>query len=158
MTVASSTGLLLETNHPDFPLPEVDSGRTVRLGGLPANSGGSLITRCFVMEDPMGFHARPAALFAKTAQQHGATILVSKKGGCCVNGKSIMGLLTLEILRGQELVVTADGADAAEAVSAIERLFADAFGQQKPDALSERGWSVANGVGGDRGICSAQGL
>ncbi len=90
----------------------------------------NVFTRCFVMEGQLGLHARPAALFAQTAQRYDAGILIGKKGGPSVSGKSILELLGLEIQCGNEIVVTVEGSDAAEAISAIERLFINAFGER----------------------------
>jgi len=65
-----------------------------------------------------GIHARPAALFVKTAGQFVCDITV-EKGGSVVSGKSIMGLLTIEGSKGSVLKLTASGADAAEALEAL---------------------------------------
>ncbi|MDD5707295.1 MAG: HPr family phosphocarrier protein [Kiritimatiellae bacterium] len=81
--------------------------------------------RCFLVDHPCGLHARPAALFARTAQQYGAAIFVGKNGEHMVNGKSVLALLMLAAECGDELVVTADGEDAREAIAAIQGLFAD---------------------------------
>ena len=62
--------------------------------------------------------------------QYGASILVAKTDGDFVNGKSITGLLTLEFQCGEEVVVSARGSDAAEAMAALACLFADAFGRE----------------------------
>ncbi len=65
-----------------------------------------------------GIHARPAALFVKTAGQFSCDITV-EKGGSVVSGKSIMGLLTIEGSKGSVLKLTATGADAVEALEAL---------------------------------------
>jgi phosphotransferase system HPr (HPr) family protein len=68
-----------------------------------------------------GLHARPAALFVRVANRFKATIRV-RKGRQEVDGKSIMGLLTLAASRGSMIQVTAKGADAPEAIHALEQL------------------------------------
>ncbi|MFH0822228.1 MAG: HPr family phosphocarrier protein [Pseudomonadota bacterium] len=68
-----------------------------------------------------GIHARPAALFVKTAGHFESDIIVEKEG-TIVSGKSIMGLLTLEGSQGSILKVTATGSDAEEAVDALQEL------------------------------------
>jgi phosphocarrier protein HPr len=68
-----------------------------------------------------GIHARPAALFVKTAGHFDSDILV-EKDGTIVSGKSIMGLLTLEGCQGSVLKITATGADAEEALDALQEL------------------------------------
>lgn len=96
-------------------------------------SDGKRLRRRFVLEDPFGFHARPAALFVKTAQRYDADITVSNRSGVTANGKSIMGLLTLMIQHGEELVVTAQGSDAADALVSIGELVFGALARQRPD-------------------------
>jgi phosphotransferase system HPr (HPr) family protein len=102
--------------------------------GATSDAADNVLTRVFMMEEPYGFHARPAALFIHAIQRFNANVMVRRKRGGFVNGKSIMGLLTLELLCGDEVVVTAEGAEAAEALAAIDELFAGNFGLRKSDA------------------------
>ncbi len=91
-------------------------------------SDDSRYMRHFVMTAPMGFHVRPAALFARTAMLYEASVMIAKKDGNFVNGKGIMALLTLGVRCGEEVVITTKGSDAGDALAAIARLFAEAFG------------------------------
>jgi phosphotransferase system HPr (HPr) family protein len=68
-----------------------------------------------------GLHARPAALFVQTAKGFHSRITV-KKGRKIVDGKSIMGLLTLAAHAGSRIVVLADGPDAAQALEQLCRI------------------------------------
>jgi phosphocarrier protein len=68
-----------------------------------------------------GLHARPAALFVQTAKRFACRITV-KKGRKIVDGKSIMGLLTLTANSGARIVVMTEGSDAAEALDQLCRL------------------------------------
>ncbi len=81
-----------------------------------------------VVENQSGLHARPAAAFVKTANSFRAEIIVTKDGDS-VNGKSIMGLMTLAAARGAKLIIEANGDDAIEAVSAIQSLAEDSFNE-----------------------------
>ena len=65
-----------------------------------------------------GLHARPAALFVELAKRFTSRVTV-RKGRKVVDGKSIMGLLTLAANQGARISITTDGPDA---VSALERL------------------------------------
>ena len=65
-----------------------------------------------------GLHARPASLFVQAAKRFHCTVTV-KKGRMIVDGKSIIGLLTLAAKRGSRIAITTKGTDAA---AAIERL------------------------------------
>lgn len=68
-----------------------------------------------------GLHARPAALFVQVANRFKATIRV-RKGRQEVDGKSIMGLLTLAASRGSTIEVTTRGSDAPDAMQALEQV------------------------------------
>ena len=76
--------------------------------------------------NPLGLHARPAAEFVKLAARFEADITVTKDGET-VNGKSIMGVMTLAAECGSTIVIRADGPDAADAVAALAALVADGF-------------------------------
>lgn len=84
-------------------------------------TGASGLTRTFEILNQYGIHARPAALFVKTASRYDADVFVEKDGNR-VSGKSIMGLMTLEASRGSKLVVTADGPDAEAVLDELEQL------------------------------------
>ena len=73
------------------------------------------------IRNPQGLHARPAAVFAQVANRFKATVKV-RKGSRKVDGKSIMGLLTLAAERGSLIEITTEGQDAADALSALEQL------------------------------------
>ena len=74
----------------------------------------------------LGIHARPAALFVKTANRFDCDIFVEKDGEK-VNGKSIMGLMMLAAGPGSKLTLYLEGADAARAVVEIEALIKRKF-------------------------------
>jgi phosphocarrier protein HPr len=75
----------------------------------------------------LGLHARPAAEFVKLASLYSSDIRVAKDGAP-VNGKSILGVMTLAAECGAELTLLAQGEDAEEAVAALEQLVRDGFG------------------------------
>lgn len=76
-----------------------------------------------------GMHARPAALFIKTANGFESDIQI-EKDGTKVSGKSIMGLLTLELYQGATMRIHADGPDAEAALNAIEALVNGKFEEE----------------------------
>lgn len=86
-----------------------------------APGGARLLVREMKIINQLGLHARPAALFVKTASRFESDIAVSK-GNNCVSGKSIMGLMTLEVGAGCVLTVSAEGVDAEEALDELQRL------------------------------------
>ena len=66
--------------------------------------------------------ARPAALFVQTASKYSSNIYVevdTKR----MNGKSIMGMISLSILEGQVVKLIADGVDEQLAVNELETFF-----------------------------------
>lgn len=85
-----------------------------------------VFTRDFAIQNRYGIHARPAALFVKTASRFQADITI-EKDQVKVSGKSIMGLMTLVAGFGSTVRVTADGNDAEEAIDAIGRLIEQKF-------------------------------
>lgn len=84
------------------------------------------LIREFEIKNVYGIHARPAAMFVKTASRFGADVQVEKKG-LKVSGKSIMGLLTLEGHCGSVIRVTTRGVDAEAAMKAIAELIERRF-------------------------------
>ena len=82
------------------------------------------LTRDFEIRNQYGIHARPAALFVKTASRFDADITVEKDGNR-VSGKSIMGLMTLEAGRGAMLRITVSGVDGEEALDDLEALIVE---------------------------------
>jgi phosphocarrier protein len=87
------------------------------------------ITKELIVINKLGIHARPAALFVKTANRFECDIFVEKDGEK-VNGKSIMGLMMLAAGPGSRLIVEADGHDAAKAVVEIELLIKRKFDEE----------------------------
>jgi phosphocarrier protein len=74
-----------------------------------------------VVTNKLGIHARPAALFVKTANQFTCNVLVERDGEQ-VNGKSIMGLMMLAAGPGSKLQVTCEGDDSSQALDALDAL------------------------------------
>ena len=87
---------------------------------------GNTMTRDFLVGNKLGIHARPAALFVKTANRFTCDIFVEKDGEK-VNGKSIMGLMMLAAGPGSKLTISAEGQDASQALAEIETLFKQKF-------------------------------
>ena len=78
-------------------------------------------------------HARAAVKFVQLANHFACDINVVKDN-TEVNGKSIMGLLTLVAALGTEVMVVASGADAQQAVDALAALVNEGFGEGVADA------------------------
>ncbi len=80
-----------------------------------------LIEKKLTIQNELGLHARPAALFVQIANKYESDIVV-KKGRQEVNGKSIMGLLTLAAEKGATLHIKVNGPDAKEAIQELEKV------------------------------------
>ena len=91
--------------------------------------GISVMTKDFLVSNKLGIHARPAALFVKTANRFTCEIFVEKDGEK-VNGKSIMGLMMLAAGPGSKLTVYAQGHDASQALSELETLLKRKFDEE----------------------------
>ncbi len=81
-----------------------------------------------IVPNKTGLHARPAALLVQTASKFSSDITIVK-GDTEVNAKSIMGIMALGAHQGQELTFKINGADESEALTAIEELFKNNFGE-----------------------------
>ena len=92
----------------------------------PTGNTATSVKKELVVANKLGIHARPAAMFVKTANQFDCEVLVEKDGET-VNGKSIMGLMMLAAGPGSKIRIQADGEDAAKAVTEIEALLKRKF-------------------------------
>jgi phosphocarrier protein HPr len=96
------------------------------MSGKKASDDNSALTREMTVVNKLGIHARPAAMFVKTANRFVCDIVVEKDGEK-VNGKSIMGLMMLAAGPGSKLRVQADGNDANKALKELEELLKRKF-------------------------------
>jgi phosphocarrier protein HPr len=78
------------------------------------------------VQNKLGLHARPCSKFVRLAGTFKSEVWVSKDDES-VNGKSIMGLMMLAAGQGSKLQITAEGADANEALVALEKLVNQKF-------------------------------
>ena len=74
----------------------------------------------------LGLHARPSAMFVKTASRFKCDVWVEKDGER-VNGKSIMGLMMLAAGQGSKLIITCEGPDGDKALAEIEEIIRRKF-------------------------------
>ncbi|MCD6491429.1 MAG: HPr family phosphocarrier protein [Candidatus Njordarchaeia archaeon] len=77
----------------------------------------------------VGLHARPAALFVKTARKFKSKISVEKDGQV-VDAKNILGVLSLGAEMGDEIKIIAEGEDAQEAIKTLSELVNNKFGEE----------------------------
>jgi phosphocarrier protein HPr len=92
------------------------------------------MTACTVtIVNPLGLHARAAARFVHLAGRFTSAIRVAR-GSREMDGKSIMGLLLLSAAQGTTITISTDGADEAEAMTALCDLVRRGFDEASVDA------------------------
>lgn len=79
-----------------------------------------MVRKTITIELSSGLEARPVAMLVQVASQYDSSIYVESDSKR-VNAKSIMGMMTLGLSAGEQVIVTAEGADEEQAVADIER-------------------------------------
>lgn len=85
--------------------------------------------RTVTIQNRAGIHARPAAMLVQTANRFASDIYLEKDSER-INGKSIMGIITLGATHQSQISIIANGADEQEAVAAIAELFEKKFEEE----------------------------
>ena len=80
-----------------------------------------LIQREITVKNPQGLHARPAAMFVQIASKYNSHVMI-QKGDEKVNGKSIMGILTLGAQKNSKVILEINGEDAQQAMLELGNL------------------------------------
>ena len=81
-----------------------------------------------VVKNQVGLHARPATFFIQKANEFKSSIWVEKEERR-VNGKSLLGVLSLGIMGGTQIRIIAGGTDEQEAVDALAKLVESGFAE-----------------------------
>jgi len=87
------------------------------------------LSKGFKIKNKLGLHARAAAMFVRLSNKFSSDIKLIKDG-YEVNGKSILGILSLAATQGTELNIVAIGEDAGEALSEVGKLIESGFGEE----------------------------
>ena len=85
-----------------------------------------MITRDVTIQNNVGLHARPATFFIQKANSYKASVWVEKDDRR-VNAKSLLGVLSLGIVKGMTVTLIADGSDENEALDGLSELIATGF-------------------------------
>jgi phosphocarrier protein len=91
-------------------------------------TGQESVERTFVIGNKLGLHARPAAVFVQTANRFESSVEVQKED-LKIDGKSIMGIMTLAAEMGSSITVRTTGKDAAATMDALAKLIESNFGE-----------------------------
>ena len=77
----------------------------------------------YTITDPLGIHARPAGMLAKTAKTFADTTITLAKGDAAVKASQLMKLMGMGIKSGDVVTVTAEGPSEETAIAAMEAFF-----------------------------------
>ncbi|MBD3616862.1 MAG: HPr family phosphocarrier protein [Gracilimonas sp.] len=89
-----------------------------------------MIKKKITIKNTAGLHARPSAQLVKLASKYKSDFYIHSYG-YRVNGKSILGVMTLAAEHGAELELELDGADEKEALEAIVDAIESKFGMEE---------------------------
>ena len=84
----------------------------------------------FKVQNRLGLHARPAAVFVQTTSKFKSSVKV-RRGDQEVDGKSIMGLMLLAAEEGAALTIVAQGPDEKDVIQALDALFSSRFNEKE---------------------------
>ena len=88
-----------------------------------------MVEQLITISNRAGIHARPAAVLVQAAKDFKSNIYF-EKGNDRINGKSIMGILTLAATYNTELKIIAEGEDETQAVETLVRIFESKFEEE----------------------------
>lgn len=89
-----------------------------------------MVTREVTVLNQAGLHTRPASMIVREAARYKSDFYI-EKDGYEINGKSIIGVMTLAAEQGARLTLTFEGDDEEAAADAIVEVFASGFGEKK---------------------------
>ncbi|MBQ6999280.1 MAG: HPr family phosphocarrier protein [Clostridia bacterium] len=85
-----------------------------------------MFSKDVIVQNQVGLHARPATFFIQKANNFKSSVWVSKDDRK-VNAKSLLGVLSLGIIKGTTITIIADGEDQEEAVNTLVELINSNF-------------------------------
>jgi len=94
-----------------------------------SKSSTSVFEKHVTIKNKRGLHARAAARFSQLAEQFDSEINVEVEG-LKVSARSIMGLMMLGAGQGVDILITAEGVDAKESLTALEGLIKNRFDEE----------------------------
>lgn len=85
-----------------------------------------MIKKSVTLTNPEGLHARPAALFVREANKFESNLDIESENRK-VNGKSIIGIMSLGAFHGETITISANGPDEEEMVESLAKLLEKGF-------------------------------
>lgn len=89
-----------------------------------------MIEREVTVRNRAGLHTRPASMLVRTASKFDADVFL-RRDNYEINGKSVIGVMTLAAEQGATLELIVEGEDEEDAAEAIAELFEDGFGEER---------------------------
>ncbi len=86
------------------------------------------LERNFIIKNQLGLHARAAAVLVALTSRFSSSIMIRKES-FEIDGKSILGVLSLAAIYGTEVAVTIEGEDSELAMEEVSRLIENGFGE-----------------------------
>lgn len=87
-----------------------------------------MISKNVTIQNNVGLHARPATFFIQKANSYKSSIWVEKEDRR-VNAKSLLGVLSLGIVKGMTIILIADGSDETDALEGLISLIDTGFSE-----------------------------
>jgi phosphocarrier protein FPr len=146
-----------------------DNAASAGIPAAPESGGADDLPHAaqWFVDYPNGLHARPASVWVQTARKFKAALRV-RRGDEFADARKLVGLLQLGVENGDTLTVSADGEDAAEALTALlatmqslvanEHAAANAARERAAEAANVTGFTPANAEIGAQGIAASPGL
>ena len=88
-----------------------------------------MLEKRFTIKNKLGLHVRPAALLVQITNKYTSEVFVARNGNK-VNGKSIMGILTLAAGQDSEIIIYVAGEDEATVMEKLAELIENGFGEE----------------------------
>lgn len=88
-----------------------------------------MVEREVTVRNRAGLHTRPASMLVRTASKFDSDIYL-RRDNYEINGKSVIGVMTLAAEQGATLELIVEGDDEDAAAAAIAELFEDGFGEE----------------------------
>jgi phosphocarrier protein HPr len=89
-----------------------------------------MIEKKVVIKNKLGLHARAAVKFMNLANRFASSVWIEKDGNE-IDGKSILGILTLAAVQGSDITLKISGSDESKALNALEALIEDKFHEEE---------------------------
>ena len=88
-----------------------------------------MLEKRFTIKNKLGLHVRPAALLVQITNKHAADVFIARNGNK-VNGKSIMGILTLAAGQDSQIILYVSGEDEEIVMGKLAELIENGFGEE----------------------------